>query len=134
MRRGDAHVLLQCLLLPGNSRVYVRINYWLNGSMTKNVKEGLGAGNAGLRPVCLSHLRCDWKISLYPKKRIYKEHLHPSQLFTSSAHKSATRYGSVCPRKSLMHPFKYFEFSILQNIENITCLIFFFIILRSVRA
>lgn len=46
MRRGGAHVLLQCLLLPGNSRVDVRINYWFNGSMTKNVKEGLGAGNA----------------------------------------------------------------------------------------
>lgn len=33
--------------LPGNSRVYVRINYRFNGSMTKNVKGGLGAGNAG---------------------------------------------------------------------------------------
>lgn len=87
----DAHVLLQCPLLPGNSRVDVRINYWFNGSMTKNVKEGLGAGSAGLRPVCSPHLRCEWKISLYLTKRIYKEHLHPSQLFTSSADKSATR-------------------------------------------
>lgn len=47
VRRGDAHVLLHCLLLPGNSRVDVRINYWFNGGMTENVNEGLGAGNAG---------------------------------------------------------------------------------------
>lgn len=48
----DARVLLRCVcvcvppsfFLPGNSRVYVRINYWFNGSMTKNVKEGLERG------------------------------------------------------------------------------------------
>lgn len=34
--------------LPGNSRVDVRINYWFNGSMTKNVKGGLEAENAAL--------------------------------------------------------------------------------------
>lgn len=89
-RVDDAH-LLQCPHLPRNSHVDGCINYLFNGSMTKNVKQGLGAGNAGLRPVGFPHLRCEWKISLYLTKRIYKEHLHPSQLFTSSAHKSATR-------------------------------------------
>lgn len=41
-----ALVLLQCPLLPGYSRVDGRINCRFNGSMTKNVKDGLGAGNA----------------------------------------------------------------------------------------
>lgn len=67
-------------LLLGNSRVDERINYWLNGSMTKNVKDGLCAGMAGwwrgrcgagrcgaggltqacVRPVCSPSLRCGW--------------------------------------------------------------------------
>lgn len=95
----DAHVLLQCPLLPGNSRVDVRINYWFNGSMTKNVKEGLGDGGKKKQKKTRAyvrsapHLRCEWEKnqSVSNEKRIYKEHLHPSQLFTSSAHKSATR-------------------------------------------
>lgn len=58
-RRGwaDAHALLQCPLLPGNSRVDVCINYRFNGSMTKNVKEGLGAGNAGPASGLLASLK-----------------------------------------------------------------------------
>lgn len=35
--------------LPGNSRVDARINYWFNGSMTKNVKGGLEAEKAARR-------------------------------------------------------------------------------------
>lgn len=51
-----------CPLLTGNSRVDVRINYWFNGSMTKNVKEGLGArgAQAFVQSVCSHHLRCEW--------------------------------------------------------------------------
>lgn len=45
-RVDDAH-LLQCPHLPRNSHVDGCINYLFNGSMTKNVKQGLGAGNAG---------------------------------------------------------------------------------------
>lgn len=41
--------LLRCVsFLPGNSRVDARINYWFNGSMTKNVKGGLDAENGAL--------------------------------------------------------------------------------------
>lgn len=41
--------LLRCVsFLPGNSRVDARINYWFNGSMTKNVKGGLDAESGAL--------------------------------------------------------------------------------------
>lgn len=75
--------------------MYVRINYRFNGSMTKNVKGGLGAGNAGPTSGLLVSLKMrmesgwgGWgeerkrkEISLYLTQRIYKGHLHPSQLF-----------------------------------------------------
>lgn len=51
------HVLFLCPLLRGNSRVDVRINYRFNGSMTKNVKEGLSAGNAGPTSGLLASLK-----------------------------------------------------------------------------